>query len=56
MPPSFPFTKGSPAFRGIWKGGVRGDFERICLLNYGLLSNITKLYEISFYFRLRQRI
>ncbi|MCX5907256.1 MAG: hypothetical protein NTY64_08730 [Deltaproteobacteria bacterium] len=33
--PSFPpVTKGSPAFRGIWKRGVRGDFGRIGLVNY----------------------
>ena len=30
--------KGSPAFRGIWKRGVRGDFGRICLVNYGLIN------------------
>ena len=35
-----PFTKG-PAIRGIWK---RGEiFGRICLINYGLLSNRKKI-------------
>jgi len=32
------FTKGSPAFRGIWQRGVGGVFRIICLLNYGLTS------------------
>ena len=36
IPPSLPLQKGE--IPPLWQGGVRGDFGRICLINYGLLS------------------
>jgi len=37
IPPSLPLQKGE--IPPLWQRGVRGDFGRICLINYGLLSN-----------------
>jgi hypothetical protein len=40
--PSSPsFTKAGPTYGGIWQRGGRGDFGRICLVNYGRLVSLT---------------
>jgi len=37
IPPHLPFPKGG--ITPLWQRGARGDFLKICLINYGLLSN-----------------
>jgi hypothetical protein len=37
IPPHLPFRKGG--ITPLWQRGARGDFLKICLINYGLLSN-----------------
>src|SRR4030043_174882 len=38
IPPSLPLQKGE--IPPLWQRGVRGDFGRMCLINYGLLSMV----------------
>jgi hypothetical protein len=42
IPPFFPFPKGCPAFRGIWKRGARGDLGGIGLADHGLIHKREK--------------
>ncbi len=47
IPPSLPRLRVVPTLQKgeippLWQRGVRGDFGRICLINYGLLSNTTQ--------------
>src|SRR4030042_3296847 len=43
IPPSLPLQKGE--IPPLWQRGVRGDFGRICLINYGLLSNLAIMIQ-----------